>query len=303
MRDFDVLARKAASQHGLLTNDQLRACGFERRRVDRLIRNGLLRRVRPRVCAVAGAPIGWAQDLCAAVLSVGGLTLASHRAGLRLWGLRTIDDQLEIILPDHRRIRPSGVVVHHSVDLRAEDRTVIDAIPVTSVPRTLVDAGLVLPASEVQRLVGQALVAKLVTRDELWSIRRRVSEHGRTGVIALERALESLPDLDRAESGPELELAGILESADLPVPVAQYVVRVAGQTYRLDFAYPDARLAIEYDGFDHHITPEALAHDRRRQNQLLLAGWFVLRFTWKDIRDHPTKVITEVRRALRSHDL
>jgi hypothetical protein len=186
MRDFEVLARKAASQHGLLTTEQLRTFGLSRRTADRMVADGRLQRRGRGVVAVGGSPASWHQDLAAAVFSLPGLAVASHRSALRLWGLRSIDDELEVTIPDHRRADRTGVTIHRSVDLQAEDRTILNGIPVTTAARTLIDAGLIFPKSEVRRLVAQALILKIVSRAELWSLRRRVSEHGRNGIGALE---------------------------------------------------------------------------------------------------------------------
>jgi very-short-patch-repair endonuclease len=56
-------------------------------------------------------------------------------------------------------------------------------------------------------------------------------------------------------------------------------VRVGGDRFRLDFAYPEAMVAIEYDGWDAHSSRAAFDRDRRRDRILQLAGWRVLRFT------------------------
>jgi very-short-patch-repair endonuclease len=67
---------------------------------------------------------------------------------------------------------------------------------------------------------------------------------------------------------------------------------------RLDMAWPSRRLAVEADGRERHDKPEALYRDRRRQNDVELAGWTVLRFTWNDVMRHPNWVVAQVRRAL-----
>lgn len=298
MQDFDVLARKAASQHGLLTRQQLRDEGISRARLDRLVADGLLTTESRSVVGVAGAPHSWERSLMAAVLRAGALTVGSHRSAIRLWGLRSADDELEIALPSHRGVRISGVVVHRSVDLQAEDRTVLDGVPVTTPERTLVDAGLIFPEREVRRLVGQALITRITTRDRLWSIRRRVGVQGRTGVVALERALESLPGEQGAESDPELEMRALIRRAGMEEPVAQFGVDAGARHYRLDLSYPTRRVALEYDGFDPHISIEAFERDRERQNLLVIAGWVVLRYTWSDLRRHPERMVGQIRRAL-----
>jgi very-short-patch-repair endonuclease len=72
----------------------------------------------------------------------------------------------------------------------------------------------------------------------------------------------------------------------------------AGQTFRLDFAYVAHKVAIECDGFSTHGSRLAFEDDRRRQNFLVLEGWRVLRFTWRQITSSPDWVVEQVRRAL-----
>ena len=54
--------------------------------------------------------------------------------------------------------------------------------------------------------------------------------------------------------------------------------------YRLDFAWPELRLAIEIDGFTYHSSSAAFDRDRRRQRKLELDGWRFLRFTAAEVR-------------------
>ena len=63
---------------------------------------------------------------------------------------------------------------------------------------------------------------------------------------------------------------------------------------RVDFAYVDRRIAIEVDGFGVHGTAAALSSDLARQNALVLQGWTVLRFTWKQVVTQPDKVARTV---------
>ena len=58
----------------------------------------------------------------------------------------------------------------------------------------------------------------------------------------------------------------------------------------MDFAYPQRRLAVELDGFESHGQRDAFDRDRARQNQLVLLGWTVLRFTWADVTERPETV-------------
>ena len=68
---------------------------------------------------------------------------------------------------------------------------------------------------------------------------------------------------------------------------------------RVDFAYPELKLAIEVDGFAAHSTVDAFRRDRVRQNALVAAGWTVLRFTWPEVDACAPQVGQTIRSARR----
>lgn len=68
--------------------------------------------------------------------------------------------------------------------------------------------------------------------------------------------------------------------------------------YVVDVAFADQKVAVEIDGWAHHSDPERFGKDRKRQNALILSGWRVLRFTWRDLTGHPDRVITELQAAI-----
>jgi very-short-patch-repair endonuclease len=69
-------------------------------------------------------------------------------------------------------------------------------------------------------------------------------------------------------------------------------------SYFIDFAYPAAKLAIELDGRAQHFSGWAFREDPRRQNEIVLAGFDVLRFTWMDVEGRWPTVEATIRRAL-----
>ena len=101
------------------------------------------------------------------------------------------------------------------------------------------------------------------------------------------------------DSGFERLVVARLREAGLPAPALQHEVVVAGKTYRIDLAYPEARVAIELDG-SVHLRRDVWEADHGRQNALVLAGWTVLRFTWRDYLDRPADLVRHVAAALRA---
>ncbi|MGH9269189.1 MAG: endonuclease domain-containing protein, partial [Acidimicrobiales bacterium] len=127
-----------------------------------------------------------------------------------------------------------------------------------------------------------------------------VARRGRRGAGVLRRILDerALGDA-RPDSLLESRMARLLKSAELPPAAFQHDI-YAGRRFvgRVDFAYPEVRLAIEVDGWEAHASPEALQGDLSRQNALVGAGWTVLRFTWHDIVRRPPAVATAITRVL-----
>jgi len=299
MRDINGLVQKATSQHGLLSTEQIRALGASKSEQATLVKSGTLNPVRRGVLRLAGAPATWEQRIMAACLGPGPAAVASHRSALRIWGLWTRWAGVEVSVRYPASRSASGAIVHRSVDLIDEDVVEMNCIPVTNPSRTLCDIGSTFSDDVVQRLVDHAVAINLVTISGLIDVRRRVGEHGRNGVVGLDTAIDGLPaGADIAESGPEIGLLRVLLEGGLPAPVAQHGVRAGGRNYRLDLAYVDARLAIEYDGTEVHTRVESFVGDRRRQNDLVEAGWTILRFTHADRRDRPWVVCRQVGRHL-----
>jgi len=296
---MDGLVRQATSQHGLLTTAQLRLLGFTKAHQANLVRHGVIERVRRGVIRLAGSSPTWEQALLGVCLSQGAPVVASHRSALRIWGLRTRFTGIEVSVRYPKNRRLDGVQVHRSVDLVDDDIVFVGPIPVTSVARAICDSGATFPDREVQRAVDHSVATGLVTAEELLNIRRRVGQHGRNGVVRLQEAIDKLPTGGAgAESGPELKLLRILEDAGMPAPTLQHPLSVGGRSYRIDLSYPSVRLALEYDGVDAHSRVDRFVADRRRQNDLVGAGWTVLRYTHLDLRDRPWVIVGQVARQL-----
>ena len=97
-----------------------------------------------------------------------------------------------------------------------------------------------------------------------------------------------------AGSPQETRLRLLLHRSPLPRPMAQHVVRHAGRfVARVDFAWPDRKVAVEYEGAWHGESPQQVAADRRRLNRLREAGWTVVFVTAEDLR-HPQRIVARI---------
>jgi very-short-patch-repair endonuclease len=172
-------------------------------------------------------------------------------------------------------------------------------VPVTTVSRLLVDVGGVLPTLIVERLVERACGRGLTTPLELRSILHRVARRGRNGCAALRQVLDTRAlGEDIGQSELEEMFARLCRDYNLPIPAFQVWVVLAGQDRRIDFAFPDVKVAIEIDGYETHSGREVFEDDRARQNELVAAGWTVLRFTRRQLIIRSGWVAATIRRVL-----
>jgi very-short-patch-repair endonuclease len=289
--------RRARAQHGIVTYEQAVQYGLSTSALDRALRSGRVERVAPRVYRVAGAPETWEQRLAAAVLTTGGVV--SHRAAARIWQLGDYDHIEVTVRGNGRRIKAG--LIHRTQDLADGHLTNRAKLPVTTPMRTLVDLGAVVPEHLVADALERALIARICSVVAVERALDDVARRGRAGAgvirnILNERALGQA----RPDGLLEARMARILREAGMPAPHFQFEVRINGRLIaRVDFAYPDVRLAIEVDGFEVHGTPSAFQKDVERQNRLMAAGWTVLRFTWLDVVRRPDWVVAQIAAVLR----
>ena len=113
----------------------------------------------------------------------------------------------------------------------------------------------------------------------------------------LERAsVKRAPD-----SAAQHRLLMLLRDAGLPDPIPQFRVSRGGRFLaRVDFAFPQQRVAVEVDGFRWHSDPHTFRSDRRRANRLVEAGWIVLRTTVGELDEGANDLLRQLRQLLES---
>lgn len=116
------------------------------------------------------------------------------------------------------------------------------------------------------------------------------------------RALRSAVELVRvgAESRPETLLRLLLVRSGLPEPHVNVVVEDAGGRFiaRVDLAYPERRVAVEYDGDHHRTSTRQYDHDIGRFDRLHESGWRVVRVRASGLFRSPAETVARVERAL-----
>lgn len=296
--DFEV-ARIARSQHGLVTVEQLSRLGVTRKMIRTRLASRQWIKVDRGVIRLAAVAVSWESQVLARVLSAGEGAVASHRSAAALWELDGCrKGAVEISVPRGRRYRRPGVRTYESTDLHLVAPVLRNHIPTTRVARTLLDLGAAVPLGQVHVALDSARRRGLTNWDELLGTLVAHARRGRRGVGTLRAILnEHFGEVAVTDSGFEHLVVALLREFGLPRPVLQHEVRLGERTYRLDLAYPGAMLAIELDG-SVHLERRVWEADHVRQNALILAGWTVLRFTWRDYLDHPSKLVATVKVGL-----
>ena len=158
--------------------------------------------------------------------------------------------------------------------------TVHDGIPITTVARTLVDLGEVVPDRLLERALEQAYIRRLLPVGALERPRARQCTEARAlrRLIAAERRTATV-----TRSELEERFLALVRSAELPDPEVN--ARLCG--YEVDFLWRARRRVIEVDGHAYHSTRQATTHDRKKDNDLDTAGYGVTRFTADQILHDP----------------
>jgi hypothetical protein len=293
-----LIAQLAERQHGLATLAQLQLLGLGRSGVAKRVRSGRLYRVHRGVYAVGRPRLTQHGHWLAAVLACGPKAALSHRSAAGLHEIRRDSRaKIDVTLPGtSARPRP-GIEVHRSSTLGAADIATVDGIPCTPVARTLVDLGDVVSRREVERAVGQAEVLRVFDGKAVHEALARAGPRRGAGILSA--VLKSYEEPALTEEGIEERFLALCRDTALPSPAVNAWITVAdGVSYKADFLWRRERLIAETDGRDVHTTRKAFEHDRLRDQRLTLAGYTVVRFTWRQVVRDPRSVAEALRSLL-----
>ncbi|MGH3973982.1 MAG: DUF559 domain-containing protein [Pseudonocardiaceae bacterium] len=284
------------SRDGVLTLKQALRSGLTLRQVQHRVRTGQWSKLHPGVYLVGRRQADQRATTRAAVAWAGFGAVASGLTAAWWWGLRDwAPAAVEVTVPRTRARRcPAGVVLRRR-NLDPVDLVVLHGLPVIALPLTVLDAAAALGNDSGRPLVDRALQRR-VSFAELHAAYCR--SFGRHGSPWLGRVLRQAAG--GACSQAERILHQLLRGARIDGWVANHMVVLSGLEYWIDVAFVARRLAVEVDGWAWHSDVHRFAHDRRRQNALVLAGWTVLRFTWHDLTSRPQVVVAQIRAALQS---
>jgi len=285
------LAELADRQHGVVSARQLRALGYSYDAIADAAAAGRLHRLHRGVYAVGRRGLDWLGNCRAAVLACAP-AYASHASAGWIWGLLRYAPELIDVTAPTRRHRKVAIRLHYA-RLEPCDCDEREAIPVTSLARTLLDLAATLPRRRLDRVLERSEELghfDLVAVEDLLA---RVAHH--PGVVPLRDALALYrPNPAFTRSGVEDLFLSLVESAGLPAPAMNR--NVAG--LELDAYWEPERFAVELDVFETHGTRAAFARDRLRQEDLLLAGIEVDRITGDRLEREPRRVMERLARLL-----
>jgi hypothetical protein len=272
-----------ASNFGLTTTDELRASGLTHSAISRRVTRGTLWRRHPGVYSWGPGELSFEAQLIAAVLAAGDAVIRHRSAGtlLRVSRFRSAVPQVLVT----RRHRPiEGIEIRHCIGLDPRDVTFCRGIPVTTVPRLLLDLAADHTVWQVANVMHEAAYRKLLNVAAI----RGMLERRRRGAPIVERALE-LHLAGSAGTRSTLEDTFLALVADLPEPF----VNMDCEGEEVDVRWGE--LIVEVDG-PGHLRPSQASIDARKDLKLREAGYMVLRFTDVEIETDPKDVLARLLR-------
>ena len=290
----DALAALAKRQHGVVSIRQLTGpLGYSKAAVHRAVKAGRLHQLYRGVFAVGHTGMSFDAQCLAAVLACSPDALLSHVSAAWLWGLtKTSPLPASVTAPGYRKPRPP-LRLHEARSLAAEDRELREGIPVTSLPRTLLDLAATVRFEWLEKMVERSEDLELFDLSVVDSLLERTVGHPGHG--RLRKAIALYKPSSFTRSSLERHFLELCLEAGLPQPRTNFVVH----GFELDCYWPEFRFAVELDVFETHGTRAAFERDRIRQEELLLHGIAMTRVTGPRLERERRQVMARIRRLLR----
>jgi hypothetical protein len=285
-----LIARLANAAHGQVTRAELVRAGVTASQIRQRLHKGALFVEYPGVYRVGHRAPSLEARYMAAVLACGEGALLSGRAAAYLLGiLKGPPPPPEVTVPSIRRVK--GVTTRRSPRMDARDATTWRGIPVTTVPRTLVELAAVLSEDELARACHEAGVRHGTTPAHVGAVlaRRRNSP----GAAKLRRILHG--EVRVTLSKLERKFLERLRQAGLPLPETN---RPAGGRH-VDCRWPELHVTVELDSYTYHRSRHAWERDRRREREAYARGDEFRRYTYGDVYERPEPMLAELRLLLR----
>ena len=190
----------------------------------------------------------------------------------------------------HLRARPGTRIIRRGSP--SADRAWLKAAPVTGLALSTLTGALAL-GSDGPALLDRALQTRVSLSEVRLAHYRNLGMYGSAGAGQLIRAAAH-----GSAAASERRFIALLKDARIRSWGVNHRWNPANDRTTVDIAFVAEKLAVEIDGWAWHHSPDRFQRDRAKQNQLVGAGWTVLRFTWLDLTDRPDDIIRQVRAAL-----
>jgi very-short-patch-repair endonuclease len=286
--------RLVERQHGVIARRQLLELGFSAKAIEHRLQTGRLHLIRRGVYAVGRPQRSDHALLVADVLACGAGAVASHTSAAAVWGIVERFRGPRHVTVVRGAPRSTDRLIIHRRPAITGHTTTRHNIPVTKPVLTLIDLAMLLTDDELEAAVNAADQRDLVDPERLRSALKH--HQGRPGVARLRRLLDHHT---RADSPLERRFLRLVRAASLPEPLTQQWLV---DQYRVDFLWPDHDLVIETDSLTYHRTAATQGKDIRRDQDLLTAGYTVLRFTHAQVTTDPAHVTRVLREVLSARD-
>lgn len=290
-------------QDGLISRDQLAREGLDDAARRRRIRAGLLVPVLPGVYRSSVTMESWRQFVRATWMWLRGRGVLSHSTSASLLGL--VESEMfpvEVTTSTHSLKAPSEqVVVHRVKSLEQRDLRLLDGMGITTPLRTVVDLAGSLSQRRFEFVLDEACRRRLVAERPLREVLDRLAYKGRAGIKMLRHILDAGELLLPIPGSPfERRFIQFLDRRSLPPAERQFVIEDQNGNFvaRVDFAYPDLKVAIECDSKKHHFGRGDWERDLERHSRLTALGWFVIHISWDMLANRPDELEALIRGAL-----
>ncbi|PRB41233.1 hypothetical protein CQ020_12305 [Arthrobacter sp. MYb23] len=220
---------------------------------------------------------------------------AARLHGLFVWG---VDDRVHFIHPSRPSSDRWGKDVRgHTENFTEDDVVVVQGLRVTTLERTIFDSARMLSYPKALVVMDHGLRVG-AERSKLTYM--AANSAGMRGIRTLRKALDNADP--RSESAGETLTRELMQRLSIKPPQPQFEVQSRLGHHRMDFAWEEEKLALEFDGrtkyFDYRPTDEVIFQERRREKALTEAGWRFIRIEWKDLfqeRDFKERILRELR--------
>jgi predicted transcriptional regulator of viral defense system len=289
-----ALADLAGRQHGVVARRQLLEIGFGPRAIARRLESGRLHSLHRGVYAVGHRVVACEGRWMAAVLAIGPGSALSHRSAAAHWGLLSLRGGA-VHVTGERAVRERPGIIAHCSRLPSDETTTLDGVPVTTVPRTVLDLAVMAPRRSIEQALNEAERRQLTDPLSLNDLVARY--RGRRGLATLRTVLaDRTPGITRSEL--EDRFLAFLDRAGLPRPELNAAIHLDDRFIEVDCVWRRQKLVVELDGRSTHDTADAFYGDRARDRALLVAGWSTVRVTWRDLDAEADRLAKELRALL-----